>query len=552
MRKLIIIFFFLCQAICLNSQSIAGQAIFTQSQLDELDARIDTQSTDYWASGGGYFGDGLKMYQGSEQFLNQERGAGTYANEWGWAVSPYASGESTKEPRPGANPAGGSGASGSQDIEYIHDAAVLSIVWQGRSDILTFSGVTQTKDQHSKDLAEAVFEVIQRRASDANLDWSNRTTFPINGVIDANPFFIMFAKVSKYINSYACIYTQLSGTPNYALVENWLEDAVEYARLQIINKSIGVLGVSQPPFADGALANNVYNQPYVDTAPFGFNPEPTNQDYTFYDNAGVGVNRLTWAQAAGLNNRIWDALSSIGAYGTMFNAPTYRDFEKEWFKFFMEMGVFPDGTLNEWYRSYDGNPAQGLNYATITGFHIVSAAYRHAVAVENGLPGVGTNRGELFDYTTSRGTTELYGPGVYTGTSTSGGNKGLLNMLLNITNYYRTSANGGWSDLRFAEGGTPITEEDKPFYIMFAMANIYYDNPTLRSIYRGTDGFVPPNYYSNGFTIDSAGSWGENSYQPWGTPTSYGRFFGLGDMENKVLTSNNKAPWAFYNQIFLQ
>ena len=38
-----------------------GQAIFTNSQLDEINRRIDNQDTDYWSSGNGFFGDGLQL-----------------------------------------------------------------------------------------------------------------------------------------------------------------------------------------------------------------------------------------------------------------------------------------------------------------------------------------------------------------------------------------------------------------------------------------------------------------------------------------------------------
>jgi hypothetical protein len=521
---------------------IVGQAVLTESQRNEINRRIENQTTDYWASGNGFFGDGAELLQGAENFLSEET-AGTWAHEFDWATAPHLSGESTKEPRPGANTGAGSGNAGTRDVEEIHDAAFLSLVWMGRSEDATFNSVTKSKDLHSVDLAEAVFDVLLRRAQDANLDWSNRTNHPLDGDVDINPRFMIAAKMVKYMKSFASTYQQLSAyapfTTNRAVVEDWFFDCADYWYQQHgikINEVFGVGASVYPPFVDNSFADNTYNQEYINSVDFGFDPEPTTQPRTHYSSGGAGVNTITWAQASGVNNRLWDSISVVGTYGLMWNNATYISFEENMFKFFMEFGLFPDGTLNEWYRSSDIDSSTGLNYATVTGFHLVDAAYKHAVGVENGLTHLGGDRGKLFNYTTSRGTDELYNSN-YSGTSTSGGTKGLLPMLLNLSNYYRSSANGGWNDVRFAEGGTAIDEENRPFTLMYAMANGFYKRQELEDLYKGDSGFTSPNYYSNGFTIDSAGSWGEHSLQPWGGPSAYGRYLGVAEMEDFLFAS---------------
>ena len=509
--------------------TILGQTIFTQPQIDLINQRIDGQLPPYYNSGNGFYGDGAHMMAAAASFLSEEQGAG-YVNEWDWLTHPIDINQIavnlTKTPSPGVNTAGGSGNSGSTDIERIHDAAVLSLVWKGLNDTVTFNGVSQSKDLHSKDLAEAVFAVLSRRAADPNLDWADRVKFPISGALAAHPYFISFAKMTKYLNSYSCIYDQLSGTPNYALVEDWIQDAAEFAYLLFGQLFTNLYGAANayPPFADNSIntASGVYPNTF-------YTGQPNTQPYTWYTSTNVGVNAVTWLQAGGLNNRVWDAASLIGTCGIVFDNQTYMDFEFELFKLYFELGVFPDGTFNEFYRSYAGVPGTGLGYASVTVFHLAGCAYRHAAAVTNGFTNVGTDKGKYFDYTTARGSDEICSN--YIGTTTSGGTKGLLALMLNMANYYRSSANGGWNDIRFAEGPTAIDEENRPYTLPYAYANIYYQNQTIEDFYKGLNGFTTPNYYSNGFTIANNGAWGEHSHGPWGTAVAYGRYLGVADME---------------------
>jgi|GEM_PF-5310600 len=556
MKYILILFCFTGFA---QTDDYKGQALFTQPQLDEINTRLEDETTNYYSSGAGFFGDGAEIMNGAAVFLSQEI-AGTWANEFDWGIAPHVSGESGKEPRPGANTGAGSGNSGTRDVERIHDAGVLSLVWAGRNESATFNGATKTKNLHSIDLARNAWDVLLRRANDTNLDWSNRTNHPLDGNLDINPRFIIAAKMLKYINTFAAIEGQLgdytSFTNNRTVVEDWFQDCADYNYQQfgIHLDRIFLVGINDyPPYSNNEFTTAIGTYPnmlYQTSSGVG-NPDPFTQLHTYYNSAGTGFNTTTWMQAAGLPNRVWDAIGIIGAYGVMWNNPTYITFEEEMFKLFFEVGIFPDGTVNEWYRSYDGSPSQGLNYGTVTGFHLVSAALRHAVGVRNGMLHLTGGEGKLFNITTSRGTSELYANG-YAGTTTSGGTKGLLAFLLNLSKYYKSSSNGGWNDLRFAEGGTAIDEENKPFTIMYAMANSFYNNSELEDLYKGLNGFTAPNYYSNGFTINASGSWGEHSLQPWGVPSSYGRYIGLAEMEDVTFSETTTGtPTTGYNSSIL-
>ena len=532
----ILLFFFSTSVL---AQNIVGQAIFTPSQLRELNNRIDNQSTEYWSNGNGYYGDGLALFNGAETFLTQERGTGFYANEFDWFSYPYSLNQNM-EPRPGANPSKGSGYSNDRSIENIHDAAVLSIVWKGRSDIVSFAGVTQSKDLHSKDLAENIMDVLVRRASDPELDWKNRNKFKSNGGPAYNPMFMLYAKMGKYLNSYACIYQQLPNNAQFSLVETWFKDSVDYGYEIMGNLFQNVMGQANryPPLADKSVL-----LPSQGISPNVIYTAKNFQPYTWYDNNNNGYNSISYLQAILLNNRVWDTVSMIGSYGIMFNNSPYRDYEKNMIHFYLEVGVFPDNTLNEWYRSYSTIPEQGISYAYTTLWHIVSGGLKHAVAVHNGLPNVGTDLGEILDYTTSRGTNEIFSTNNYVGTSTSGGSKSIEGMLVNISKYFRTAANGGWSDVRYAQNTNRIRFEKKPIGPLFAFANTYYDNPIFKDFYKGLNGFPSPNYYnanpltdSNPSGFSSNGSWGEYSYGPWGIASSHGRMLGFGNMEGKIFT----------------
>lgn len=511
-----------------SAQSIVGQAIFTQPQLNEMNTRLDGGGLYVVTNSGssGFYGDGNQIKVGAEEFLNQEQ-AGTYANEFTWSssavpVADYNTG--TFEPSPVFSPAGGA----TLNVEYIHYASVLAAIWNGRSETTTFSGQTKSKSLHALDLAQAVFDVLLRRSQDVKLNFADTSRWVRNSA-DGNPHFITIAKMSKYLSSFALVYGQLSGyssfNTNRASVESWFTAAKDFAVARHNNRVSAFLGSGWRNFANNSFGS---------TTDYG--GAGNHQSHVYFTSGGAGVMEVSSAQASATNNRALDFASYVGNYSIHFNDAATKSYAFDVFRLHMMFAVFADGSYMEHYRAYDTSPDLGLHYSTLAIFKLVSDAYRHEVAIANGLTGA-TEPGKYFNYSTSIGTDELYSS--YPSSSTSGGTKTIKLMLENLSKWYRTSANGGWSDIRYAEGGNAINEYNRPYTIATAMANTYYNDAGLEAYYKfnGT-GYGTMGGFFNG--RGSVGAWTEHSLaSSWGESGLFGGYFGLADMEGIVFSGEN-------------
>jgi len=532
----------------LSAQQLTKQAIFTQPQLDEMNKRLDNERpyvvTDTPA---GFYGDGNEIKDGAETFLNEEQNTG-FKNRWTWMSKAIPIVDYTPEkfePKPANSPCG----SEKNCIDYMHYAAVLAAIWDGRADIETFSGESKSKDAHAEDLARAVWDVLVMQSEESSLDFSDSSRWVRNDA-DGNPHFMAIAHMSKDLSAYALVFSQLNGyasyTENVQSVEKWFGDAADFAYQRASMRANTVFGgvtLDTMTFSDEKQAERYADGPDIQ----GF-------VYTLNDGNNEPKLIVSNAQASGLNNRMLDFTSYVGNYGVHFNDATYKKFVWDIFRLVMEIGVFPDGSYNEHFRSSElrvkkgkpfNGPEQGLHYTNISVFKFVAEAYRHAVAVENGLI-VDEERGKYFDFTTSDGTDERYKTVEYEGDSTSGGNKGLRLVLDNLSKWYRSSENGGFGDIRFARNGESIDAKKRAYTVLAAMANTYYNDADLKSYYLldTTEGYSGPDYWSGGqIAVANAGPWAEHSVGlSWGESGSYGGYFGLASMENIVFS--NSSPVA--------
>lgn len=510
---------------------IGGNTTFTPPQLDEMNRRLDVGGlyVDTNFNNQRFFGDGNQIRAGAEEFLNQEQNGG-FVNEFTWShpgrpIPEYDAGP--WEPTPPYSPAG----SATLNLEFIHYASVLSAVWKGRTASITFSGETKSKDAHAQDLARAVFDVILRRSQDPKLDFGDTGRWARGTTADGNPHFITMSKMSKYLTSFSLIYDQLGGYSSYvnnvSLVDTWFSDAAAFGYDRSVQRANRILGANWRSFAPNSYAvNNSLENPRL--------PAGNSQNHTHYNSAGVGQYSVSNAQVNSMTNRMMDFASYVSNYGALYNNQFYKDYAWDVFRCVMMIQVFPDGTYAEWYRSWDANPTIGITYATLSIFKVVADAYRHAVGVQNGVVGL-TDIGKYYDYTTSIGTDELYS--VYRATSTSGGNKGIRLMVENMSKWYRTTANGGWSDVRYAEGGNFIDSYNKPFTVFASMANTYYQDPVITDYYKFNTaaGYTGSMGWFNGFGVASAGAWTEHSLGlGWAESGLLGGYWGTAEMEGIV------------------
>ena len=158
---------------------------------------------------------------------------------------------------------------------------------------------------------------------------------------------------------------------------------------------------------------------------------------------------------------------------------------REYFKSLIKYGLFSDGSFWELTRNqniYNINEL-GVWYSFSTLSAMVGMA--HLDAMTNHFP-----NDRLYDYKTTEGvvkgsTTITFNP--YKGSSTTDGTtlKSLKSFIIGQSNYYRSSANGGWGDARFYDG-SPLNMQgfsERDYSIPQAIANLYYKDQNLKDFY---------------------------------------------------------------------
>lgn len=212
-------------------------------------------------------------------------------------------------------------------------------------------------------------------------------------------------------------------------------------------------------------------------------------EYPLYDSNGDPLTDYLPAIAQDIyNNRFYDIVLYFYAWGLEHGNLTYETTAREYFKLTLKYGIFPDGTTWEIYRNEENGPFKGVSYGNITLGTMVEMAFLDALA--------GSYPDDLlFDYSTSDGVVNgstTITQVAYEGSSTTDGvtEKSLLTYLKAQSNYLRSSANGGWNDVRYYYNDTDdiLTQLDaegvtQPSSIP-AMANLYYKDPDLEYWYK--------------------------------------------------------------------
>ena len=460
-----ILYLLLFSSLNFFGQTLLDQASYTISQLNQLNDRLDNQTPFYFTENG-YYGEGQEIISGSDLFLTEEE-AGNFSADYTWmqTASPVNLGIFDGEPRPGEN---ASAPANSNEIDYPEFATMLCAAWSGRTDVLTFAGQSGTKDFHSQRLARALFDLILRKAQDVKLDFTNTAKYPTNRRNDTNPIFILMGKMNRYISMYKVIEHQLTDyTPylsNKATVDAWCLGAATFCKANLDWLNNAMFGTI-PPYADNTPINN----PGSDS----------RLEYTHYDSNSVGQYEASNVLESRYNNRIASFFGVIDAYAVNFQNTTLRNYIFDMYVSWLELAIFPDGTNFEHYRSLEDNiGSQSIGYVGVQMAEWIKIAHSHAVAVTNGMI-TGESVGKFYDYTTSRGSDEIFGG--WNTTSTSGGVKNMTNCILNISKYYKNAANGGYNDIRFAGTGATLAmnANDRKFTSAYGLANSYLNNSEI-------------------------------------------------------------------------
>ena len=347
-------------------------------------------------------------------------------------------------------------------------------------------------------------------ANDLNSTWWDEVISLPRRLDSDNNLWIQVAKGKKLYDSYKLlegVETVLT-TLEKTTIEDWFDRLayVTYTTLKArmetyFGSDWHINGLSS--FSPEGLYPSAYGSPYPIQDASGNN----NTDFI-----------IGWAQDL-LTNRNFDAIQYVHLWAIENNDSAMELWSRECVKSWLKYNVFPDGTQAEIFRNEDDYPAKGVWYGWITLGAIVEMA--HLDAMTEHYPS-----DLLYDYSTTdgilNGSTNLTSS-AYVGSSTTDGTtpKSIFTALKAQSNYYRSSTNGGWNDLRYFKDSDGITIDaiDPTSYsqpsVITALANTYYKDQDLEDYYLFNTSVGYPAKQSI-LAGALSGSGYDEDYGPWG------------------------------------
>lgn len=512
---------------------IVGDCSLPQAQYDWLAQNRFNESTGKYVSTGTYdgrswYGDITWIKTGAEEFLDdyrnasQDRGRNTTMpqnqnklfNNWQTALP---------------NQGNAFSPSCGDCVENIFNAATTARIWTGDSTNESFAGVSQSRNDHAIELALGVKREMLFYANDQYWDASNTNRFDWDlQRIDGDPYFQMATWVEKWLRAYGRVIKLLRDTSNITQTE---ETQIQTFFLRMAQFFANRVENNHNAFYGSGWRSNNWNLA-LDVGHL------SGGVFSYFDSSGTGYLETHAASTSVHNNRWWDMIAYIGAYGVYFQDTVYEDLAFDCFTAWVKLGLFADGTSQEWHRQ-----SSGIIYGNTIGNHVVKLAFDHAVATDQGFSTQPI--GKYFDYTTSEGSTALFGGWITD--ETDGGNKGIYLFLENYGKYFQGV--NGHNPLRYM-GGNPIPVNQWHGTAHTSLANLYYRDQYLQdyATYNTSSNFAP-------YTRTEAGAWQEESYGwPWGKSNATGLYFrDISEPsvfgQNNVLPPNTNLDY-FYNIFF--
>jgi hypothetical protein len=359
-------------------------------------------------------------------------------------------------------------------------------------------------------IANVVVEEILGTITSNNLAtsfWTNTLASKMRWDGDQFNGWIQSAKAKKLLDSYNLlknIQTVLKDSDKLT-IESWFKEFAEMSYQNFKERVESYLGANWD-------INGV----------FKFVPEgiyPGEIENPIQDSSGNDITKFTMAWAQDIfNNRNWDVVQYIHSWAVEDDNREMENWAREYFKGWIKYATFADGTMAEMWRNSDNIPTSGIHYGWITSGAATEIAHLDATA--NHFP-----NDRLYDYQTTEGvlsgSVNLTTTG-YAGSSTTNEvtKKSLLGVIKALTNYYRSSSNGGWNDLRYFKTSNNTLIQLNPTGIsqpsvIAAMANLYYKDQDLVDfyMYNTSVGYPIKNSILSGYLASSVFC---EDYGPWG------------------------------------
>ena len=284
--------------------------------------------------------------------------------------------------------------------------------------------------------------------------------------------FIQTAKVKKLKDSYYLVkgFQTVLSESDELIIEEWFEDYKDVVFRWFDSHTERILGDNwEHEGISSANPEGLYPSDFGDAYPL----KHSNGD----DQTEYGV---SWFQNI-FNNRMMDNVSYLHSWAVYAGDEELEHHSREFFKMVLRYGTWSDGTFWELIRNTSSDNTLGVFYGNVTLTSLVYMAHLDAQA--NHFP-----NDRLYDFKTTEGiihgsTNITVEP--YAGASTTDGEteKSVKTLLLGQSNYLRTSAYGGWSDLRYFNGSNMSTVGIRQNSVLGAIANLYYKDQDLEDYY---------------------------------------------------------------------
>ncbi|MFS4482702.1 Ig-like domain-containing protein [Hyunsoonleella sp. 2307UL5-6] len=377
--------------------------------------------------------------------------------------------------------------------QYLHTSAVYAYVMEDTN------------------LANAVAKEILETVNANSLDtpfWNNSSTVRWDAKFS---LWVQTSKIKKTLDSYHFVkYLQTTlSESELSSIETWFNKFSDLAYAALKPRFEFYLGDNWDTAGESKF---IHNAPFPTGALSTATPiqDAQGNDVTEYT--------MSWAQDI-YNNRQWEYVAYIHSVAVKNNDLEREHWARQFVKSFIKYGIFSDGTMAELFRNKDEDPTRGVFYSYVSLGAIIQIAHLDAMAGHYPSD-------KLYDYKTvegvESGSTTLTNEGYAAGSTTDGiTEKSLLTALKGQSNYLRSSANGGWNDLRFFRKSDnsiePLSTVGKrqPSAIP-AIANLYYKNNDLKDFYTYNTavGYPPKKVINEGYLAgfweanEDMGSWG--------------------------------------------
>lgn len=324
-----------------------------------------------------------------------------------------------------------------------------------------FYALVEKSEKH----AEAVGEQLLAQAQEPDVNFGDRQRWCLGEIFDGSPGFMVATWLTKhlYAMNYLEEYDQNIFTrEERALLLGWFSDAAEWMRHD----------------TDVKLDELFVDRPHGDDKLTDVATEDGWEEVLYYNGPAVTTLHMRF------NNRNARQARFVTLVGIVADNQRFMDHGEQYVKDALAYAYFPQGAVSDFQRWEDTDPAKGWKY----GAEFVGSLLTIADHLARG------GDTELYEYATTDGALGSQGE------HHSGGPKTLETLVIDMMRYVDHTYTRYGTDKDYRAGDPDYlidttvepTDEELINDLMMIMANMYYQNPYIRSVYTRQAEGAPP------------------------------------------------------------